>query len=86
MVGSFAAQRLKLKVGDEIQPYHGLDYDPDHMHDEVYVIVGILEPSNTPADRLIWIPLEGLQYMEGHREESYEELSAVLVKFRSPIV
>ncbi|MBA4150439.1 MAG: ABC transporter permease [Verrucomicrobia bacterium] len=85
VVGSFVAQKLNLKVGDEFEPYHGLDFDEDHAHDETYVIVGVLEPSNTPADRLIWIPVEGLQFMSGHREESHEELSAVLVKFRSPL-
>lgn len=85
VVGSFVAQKLNLKPGDEFQPYHGLDYDEDHSHEETYVIVGVLEASNTPADRLVWIPLEGLQFMSGHREESHEELSAVLVKFRSPL-
>jgi len=85
VVGSFVAQKLKLKVGAEFQPYHGLDFDEEHAHEETYVVVGILEPSNTPADRLVWIPLEGLQFMSGHREESHDELSAVLVKFRSPL-
>ncbi len=85
VVGSYVAQKLKLKVGDEFEPYHGLDFNEGHAHEETYVIVGILEPSNTPADRLLWIPLEGLQFMSGHREESHDELSAVLLKFRSPL-
>ena len=85
VVGSFVAQRLGLKEGDEFHPHHGFAHDDDHEHEEIYVVVGVLEPSNTPADRVIWIPLEGLQLMSGHREEAENEISAVLVKFRSPI-
>ena len=85
VVGSFVAQRLGLKRGDEFHPYHGLNFDEKHEHAEDYVVVGILEPSNTPADKVIWIPLEGLQKMSGHAVESHTDVSAVLVKLRSPM-
>jgi putative ABC transport system permease protein len=85
VVGSFAAQRLGLKRGDHFHPYHGLNFDEKHEHAEEYVVVGILEPSNTPADKVIWIPLEGLQKMSGHAVEAHTDISAVLVKLRSPM-
>jgi putative ABC transport system permease protein len=85
VVGSFVAQKLGLKYGDEFHPYHGVAFDEEHEHEDEYVVVGILKPSNTPADRVIWIPVEGLQMMSGHKEESHDELSAVLLKFKSPI-
>jgi len=85
LVGSFAAQRLGLKRGDHFHPYHGLNFDEKHEHAEEYVVVGILEPSNTPADKVIWIPLEGLQKMSGHAVEAHTDISAVLVKLRSPM-
>ncbi len=85
LVGSYAAQKLNLKIGDEFHPYHGLNYNEKELHDESYTVVGILKPSNTPADRVIWIPLEGLQNMSGHTEKASTEVSAVLVKFKSPI-
>ena len=85
VVGSFAAQQLKMKLGDEFHPYHGLTYNEKEQHAETYTVVGILKPSNTPADRVIWIPLEGLQNMSGHTEKASTEVSAVLVKFKSPI-
>jgi putative ABC transport system permease protein len=85
VVGSFVAQKLKLKPGDVFHPYHGLTFDEEHAHAEEYVVVGVLEPSNTPADRVIWIPLEGVQKMTGHAAELATEVSAVLVKLRSPI-
>lgn len=85
VVGSFVAQKLKLKPGDEFHPFHGLTYNEKEQHAETYTVVGILKPSNTPADRVIWIPLEGLQNMSGHTEKASTEISAVLVKFKSPI-
>ena len=59
IVGSFVAQRLGLRVGDSFHPYHGLLFNENDVHAETYVVVGILDPSNTPADRVIWIPLAG---------------------------
>ena len=47
-------------------------------------MVGILEPTNTPVDRVIWIPLEGVQTMGGHNPLAATELSAVLVRLRAP--
>ena len=61
VLGSFAAQQLKLKVGDKFHPFHGLIFDEKQQHAETYVVTGIMEPSNTPADRVIWIPLEGIR-------------------------
>jgi putative ABC transport system permease protein len=86
VVGSFAAARLGLKYGDKFQPFHGLNFAEEHEHEEEYVVVGILEPSNTPADRVLWIPLEGVQHMSGHAEESSSDVSAVLVRLRAPMV
>ncbi|MBI3876258.1 MAG: ABC transporter permease [Verrucomicrobia bacterium] len=86
VVGSFVAQRLGLKIGDKFHPYHGLLYDEKQQpHEETYVVTGILEPSNTPADRVIWIPLEGIQNMKGHDTKTTEDISAVLVKLRTPM-
>jgi putative ABC transport system permease protein len=82
VVGSFAARRLGLKVGDEFEPYHGLAFEEHAQHEETYVVVGVLEPSNTPADRVIWIPLEGVQWMGGHDPQAATDISAVLVKLK----
>lgn len=84
VVGSFAAAKLGLSVGDTFQPAHGFVEDDDHRHEETYVVVGVLEPSNTPVDRVVWIPLAGLQRMSGHRAEAVDEISAVLLQLRSP--
>ena len=44
----------------------------------------MLEPTNTPVDRVIWIPLEGVQTMSGHNPLAATELSAVLIQLRAP--
>jgi putative ABC transport system permease protein len=85
VVGSFAASRLGLKPGDKFHPYHGLIFDEKNQHSETYVVVGVMEPSNTPADRVIWIPLEGLQRMTGHDPRAAADISAVLVKLKAAI-
>lgn len=85
VVGSFAARRLGLKPGDQFKPYHGLNFDPQAQHEELYTVTGVLEPSNTPSDRVIWIPLAGLQNMSGHDPGAAGDISAVLVKLRTPI-
>ncbi|MBI3879739.1 MAG: FtsX-like permease family protein [Verrucomicrobia bacterium] len=85
VVGSFAARKLGLKYGDTFQPFHGLIFNERDKHEEEYVVVGVLEPSNTPADRVIWISLAGIQNMAGHDPKTATDVSAVLVKLRSPI-
>lgn len=102
VIGSFAAQETGLKVGDTFKPFHGLVYDPTaaEQHEEEYVIVGLLAPTNSPTDRVIWIPLEGVYWMGGHVLRGTgqvftpeygkpipveaKEVSAVMIKFRMP--
>ena len=99
VLGSEVARRTNLSVGRSFQPTHGLD-EGGHTHPEEYIVVGVLEPSNSPMDRVIFIPLEGLLRMEGHVlrgqgteyeakpgeeiPEKYLEVSAVLLDFDSP--
>lgn len=84
VLGNFAAHKLNLKVGDVFHPFHGLIYDEKNQHAETYHVVGILAPSNTPADKVIWIPLHGLQTMSGHDPRAATDVSAVLIQLHSP--
>ena len=83
VVGDFVARKMNLKPGDTFHPFHGLIFDEKNQHSETYVVVGVLKPSNTPADRVIWIPLEGIQKMSGHDPSPATEVSAVLVKLKA---
>ena len=100
VLGSYAAQRLGLRVEDNFTPYHGLVFDESMRHDEQYTVVGVLKPTNSPSDRVIWIPIEGIYRMEGHVlrgdgedyvpqpgqkiPDEHKEVSAVMLKFRNP--
>lgn len=100
VVGSFAASQLGLKPGDTFKPYHGLSFDPNTQHEEEYLITGILSPTNSPLDRIILIPIEGVFRMGGHVlrgageefdasksvdiPDKHKEVSAVLLKLSSP--
>lgn len=100
VIGSFVAQQTGLKTGDVFQPYHGLIFDEKQKHNDDYTVVGVLEPTNSPSDRVVWIPIEGIYRMTGHvlrgAGETYtakegeaipdeaKEVSAVMLKFRSP--
>ena len=84
VIGAFAARRLGLRVGDTFHPFHGLSYDPSKQHTDLYTVTGILKPTNTPVDRVVWIPIHGLQTMSGHDPRYADDVSAVLVQLKSP--
>lgn len=100
VIGSFVAQRTGLKVGDTFNPYHGLAYNEESQHADEYTVTGILEPTNTPSDRVLWIPIEGIFRMGGHVlrgtgetytpqggqsiPDAHKEVSAVMIQFSSP--
>ena len=67
VVGAEAARRTGLRYGAMFQPTHGVTAaEATHVHEETYVVVGVLEPTGTPMDRVILIPLEGILRMSGH--------------------
>jgi putative ABC transport system permease protein len=75
VVGSIVAAQSKLKVGDEIQPTHGIGGD-GHKHDG-FKLVGILKPTGTANDRAVFINIEGFYRLEGHSlTESAEDKAA----------
>ncbi len=102
VLGSIAARKTGLREGSTFHPIHGLVNDPSMAHDDTYIVTGVLEPTNTPSDRVIWIPIDGLYRLSGHvlrgagaefvpeRDgaipDEHKEVSAVLLKFRTPQV
>lgn len=99
VVGSVVAQRTGLTVGSRFNPYHGLYFDERTKHAEEYVVVGVLAPTNSPSDRVIWIPIEGVYRLTGHTlrgggesftpqpgaaiPDEHKEVSAVMLKLKS---
>jgi putative ABC transport system permease protein len=100
VIGSYAARSTGLTVGATFNPYHGLATDPKARHADVYTVVGVLKPTNSPSDRVVWIPIDGIFRMSGHVlrgtgqmykpvegetiPDEDKEVSAVMLKFRSP--
>ncbi len=67
VIGATVARETGLVEGKTFRPYHGLDYKEGvHQHPIDYLVVGVLEPTNSPNDRVVWIPIEGVWRMEGH--------------------
>ncbi len=100
VIGAEVARALPaLRPASVFQPTHGLS-EGGHSHGTEYLVVGVLAPTNSPIDRVIWIPLEGVWRMDGHllRGDGQEytpeagvpipdeakEVSAVLLEFDSP--
>jgi hypothetical protein len=82
LVGDSVAQQLGLSIGDEFNPYHGLSFDENKRHLDTFVVVGLLEPTGTPSDNVIWIPIKGIQQMEGHVPAAAQSVSAVLLSLK----
>jgi putative ABC transport system permease protein len=100
VVGSIVAERAGLTLGATFMPYHGLSTETRQQHKDLYTVVGVLETTNSPSDRVVWIPIEGIYRMSGHVlrgtgevyrpqegeaiAEEHREVSAVMLKFRTP--
>ena len=96
VIGSVVAQRTGLRVGSGFLATHGVTGGSDTVHPGEYVVVGVLEPTNTPTDRVIWIPIEGIFRMDGHKltgagevyeaqpgeeiPDEHKEISAVMIR------
>lgn len=101
VVGATAARETGLTVGSKFNPHHGIVFDESMRHDDEYVVTGVLEPTNSPSDRVVWIPIEGIFRMEGHVlrgtgeavkpeagqaiPDEAKEVSAVMLKLRGPL-
>ncbi len=99
IIGSVVAQETGLRRGLPFHPTHTLDEGSDHHHHEDFVVTGVLAPTNSPADRVIWIPIEGMYRMEGHVlrgtgedyvaqpgvpiPDEHKEVSAVMLRLKS---
>jgi putative ABC transport system permease protein len=102
VVGSTVAELAGLWRGDRFQPSHGVGASTTVVHDEEYVVTGVFEPTGTPLDRVIFLPLEGIFRMGGHVlrgsgedfaatageaiPDEHKEVSAVLLRFSNPNV
>jgi putative ABC transport system permease protein len=64
--GAIAARKLGLKLGDTFRPAHGVIDDGQGIKHDAFTVVGILEPTGTPNDRVLFINMEGFYLLENH--------------------
>ncbi|HWE01074.1 MAG TPA: ABC transporter permease [Tepidisphaeraceae bacterium] len=68
VLGSEAAEKTGLKIGDVFQATHGNPgpkETPD-IHPEKWQVVGVLKPTHTAADRCLYIPLMSFYCIAEH--------------------
>jgi len=96
LVGSKVYEKLNINLGDNLVSSHGLR-ETGQSHDEgTFKVVGLLEPSNSVIDQLIitspqsvWDIHETHDHDEHENEHEHEhdnrEITAMLIKFKSPM-
>lgn len=71
VLGSRAAEGLGLRVGDTFQAQHGVERGiAEDMHEQVYTVVGILQPSGTAYDGAAYVTTETVWH--AHEDEEGE--------------
>lgn len=87
-VGSVAAEKLNLSIGDEFFSAHGLT-DGTDVHDNVaFKVVGILKHTSSVIDQLLLTNINSIWGVHGDLDFSVEkprEITAVLLKKRNPM-
>lgn len=67
---------VDLAIGDTVKPLHGTVETGGHTHDELaYTVTGRADPTGTPWDRAIFVPIEAvwkIHGMEAHEAEEHE--------------
>ena len=98
VVGSKIHSKFDLKLDDELMSSHGLRETGEAHADQLFKIVGLLEPSNSVIDQLIVTSPESIwdlhaehdhsgdQHDDEHdHEHDDEEITAMLIKFQNPM-
>jgi putative ABC transport system permease protein len=65
VAGATAAKQAGLKLGDKFRPSHDTGAKTTHKHGE-FEVVGILKPTGSPNDNVIFVNIEGFYRVGGH--------------------
>ncbi len=93
VLGWQVAQKTGLKIGDSFEGTHGNAEQGEVHEGHPYKVVGILTPSYNVADQLIVTNVSSVieiheEHEHDHAEEhvhAHEEITAMLLQFRSPM-
>ncbi len=77
VIGATVAKQSGLTVGSPVYPTHGVPSDPAaHVHAQGFEVVGVLEPTGTANDRVVFINMEGFYLMEDHAKPVVDEAAS----------
>ncbi|GAB6187292.1 ABC transporter permease [Thermopirellula anaerolimosa] len=74
VIGATVARRTGLGVGDKFKIAHTTSGQGTHEHAEEYEITGVLKPTGTPVDRVLFINIRG--FWEQHHHDQAMEAEA----------
>ena len=83
VIGSSAARRLKVSVGDVLNATHGSGEGKSHNHG--MVVVAVLEPSNSVLDKLLVTSISNVHANHAAVEGADKEITTAWIKFKSPL-
>jgi putative ABC transport system permease protein len=91
-IGENVANKLQLDIGKTFYSTHGIAEEGDEHANHAYTVVGILKNTNTVVDNLIIGNIETVHHIheqhsntENGEEHHEDEITAALIKFRSPM-
>ena len=91
LVGSKVYEKLNIKLGDDLITSHGLRETGQSHSDKSFKVVGLLESSNSVMDQLIITSPESVWNIhsshddDDEHEDENKEITAMLIKFKSPM-
>jgi len=74
VAGATAAKQAGLKLGDKFRPSHDVGGKSKHKHGE-FTVVGILKPTGSPNDNVLFVNIEGFYRVGGHSGKAGRALS-----------
>ncbi len=86
VLGSEVARKLGYRLGDSIVVAHGAGEVSFVLHEDLpFRVVGVLEPTGTPVDRTVHVPLEGIDAVHADygEVETLDPLTAALAGARA---
>jgi putative ABC transport system permease protein len=87
VLGAEAARRLKLDVGGKFVGAHGLAAGSASQHaDHPFQVTGVLAPTGTAIDKLVLTSVESVwEVHAGHGSTGEREITAMLIKYNTPV-
>ena len=66
VLGAEVARAMQIPIGATIEPTHGVEGAAAHEHEHTWKVVGILKPTGTPVDKVVFINLDSFFSIEEH--------------------